>query len=122
MKTWHEILETAIHAPSPHNVQPWRIKIIDQNNAELFIDSTRTLPKEDMTGSFIILTMGMFIEALKILAAARGFNLSYELFQEPDRFTSAILEAKKSTLIPFAKLQMSAGESLENNYDENLFF
>ncbi len=122
MKTWHEILEIAIHAPSPHNVQPWRIKITDQTNAELFIDSRRTLPKEDVTGSFIILTMGMFIEALKILAAARGFNLSYELFQEPDWFTSAILEAKEYTLIPFAKLQLTAGESLEYNYDENLFF
>ncbi len=77
---WTKLLETAIHAPSPHNVQPWRIKIIDDTNAELYIDSRRTLPKEDVTGSFIILTMGMFIEALKILAAPRGFQLSYELF------------------------------------------
>lgn len=122
MKTWHEILEIAVHAPSPHNVQPWRVKITDQNNAELFIDSSRTLPKEDVTGSFIILTMGMFIEALKILAAARGFCLTYELFQEPDWFTSAILEAKKHTLIPFAKLKLTASETPEGKYDENLFF
>ncbi|MGI8641105.1 MAG: hypothetical protein ACR2MG_14315, partial [Pyrinomonadaceae bacterium] len=63
---WTKLLETAIHAPSPHNVQPWRVKIINETEAELYIDSRRTLPKEDITGSFIILTMGLFIEALSI--------------------------------------------------------
>jgi len=121
MKTWHEILEIAIHAPSPHNVQPWRVKIIDDRKAELYIDSRRTLPKEDVTGSFIILTMGMFIEALKILAAPKGFHLSYELFHEPDWFAPAILEIKEHDLIPFAKLRLKESEPVSSRYDEKLF-
>lgn len=122
MKIWNEILETAIHAPSPHNVQPWRVKIISETAAELYIDSRRTLPKEDVTGSFIILAMGMFIEALKILAAPKGFRLEYELFHEPDWFAPAILETTEHALIPFAKLELIESAPAANHYDENLFF
>ena len=71
MSVWHSLLESAIHSPSPHNVQPWRVRILNEYEADLFIDSDRTLPKEDPTGSFIILTMGLFIEALRLLAAHR---------------------------------------------------
>ncbi len=121
MKTWHEILEIAVHAPSPHNVQPWRVKIISDRAAELYIDSRRTLPKEDVTGSFIILTMGVFIEALKILAAPKGFHLSYELFHEPDWFAPAILDCKEHALIRFARLELIESEIVPSRYDENLF-
>lgn len=119
---WNDLLETAIHAPSPHNVQPWRVKIINETEAELYIDSTRTLPKEDVTGSFIILTMGLFIEALSILAERQGFRLTYELFHEPDWFAPAILEKNADWLIPFAKLKLTKAEIIENNYSEDLFF
>lgn len=123
MEIWRKILETAVHAPSPHNVQPWRVKISDERNAELYIDSTRTLPKEDATGSFIILTMGMFLEALKILAAGDGFDLSYELFHEPDWYAPAILETKLPTLLPFAKLNLSPSrEPTAPIYPPELFF
>jgi nitroreductase len=59
MSVWKSLLETAVHAPSPHNVQPWRVKIISDQAADLFIEKSRTLPKEDLSGSFIILTMGV---------------------------------------------------------------
>ena len=121
MEIWRKILTIAIHTPSPHNVQPWRIKIINETEAELYIDSSRTLPKEDLTGSFIILTMGMFIEALRVLAERIGFRLSYELFHEPDWYAPAILEIKEHLLIPFAKLYLVKGEIVLNIYDEDLF-
>ncbi len=119
---WTKLLETAIHAPSPHNVQPWRVKIINETEAELYIDSRRTLPKEDITGSFIILTMGLFIEALSISAEPEGFRLSYELFHEPDWYAPAILETKEQRLIPFTKLKLTKTEIIENNYSKDLFF
>ncbi len=118
---WENLLETAIHAPSPHNVQPWRVKINSETGAELFIDSKRTLPKEDITGSFIILTMGLFIEALSILAERKGFRLTYKLLHEPDWYAPAILEIKEKSLIPFAKLNLTKSEVIENNYTEDLF-
>lgn len=121
MGIWRNILSTAVHAPSPHNVQPWRVKILDDFNAELFIDSTRTLPKEDLTGSFIILTMGLFLEALKILAAQNNFALSYKLFHEPDWYATAILETAAPTLFPFATIKLTASEKSETQYTPDLF-
>jgi hypothetical protein len=121
MKIWHKILETALHAPSPHNVQPWRVKILDQQRAELFIDSTRTLPKEDTTGSFIILTMGMFLEAIDILARSERLKIEYELVHPPDWYAPAILETREPTL-PFARMRLIETEKAENIYEENLFF
>ena len=55
--------------------------------AELLIEKRRTLPKEDLTGSFIILTMGLFIEALTIVAANSSLKLDFQLIQPASQFT-----------------------------------
>lgn len=111
MSVWKTLLETAIHAPSPHNVQPWRVRIVSETQADLLIEKRRTLPKEDHTGSFIILTMGLFIEALTILAANRSLALSYELYQEPSQFTPEHIAKAKDELLPFAKLTIAGAGS-----------
>ena len=111
MSIWTDLLETAVHTPSPHNVQPWRIKILNETEADLFIDSARTLPKEDLTGSFIILTMGMFIEALRILAANKGFHLKYSNYHDPSWYASEILNTHGQVYLPFARLELSVAAS-----------
>ncbi|MDQ4122618.1 MAG: hypothetical protein M3209_14360 [Acidobacteriota bacterium] len=121
MEIWHKILQIALHAPSPHNVQPWRIKILDESRAELYIDSTRTLPKEDTTGSFIILTMGIFLEAVDILARREQLRIEYELAHPPEWYAPAILETKTPTLLPFARIELIKTDRSENPYDESLF-
>jgi len=125
MSVWKTLLETAIHAPSPHNVQPWRVRILSDDCADLLIEKRRTLPKEDPTGSFIILTMGLFIEALKILAANRSLNLHYELHQAPSQFTPEHIARAESELLPFARLSLKgdedSGERIKENYDDALF-
>src|ERR1700742_2549285 len=103
---WRDLLGTAIHAPSPHNVQPWRVRILSDSEAHLFIEKVRTLPKEDVTGSFIILTMALFIEALSILARNRGHNLEFEFLQTPSQFTPEIIEQTENELLPFARLSL----------------
>jgi nitroreductase len=108
MSVWIALLETGVHAPSPHNVQPWRVKILNDTQADLFIDSSRTLPKEDTTGSFIILTMGMFLEALRILAAGKGFHLEYSIYHEPAWYAHEILNKSRQQFLPFARLELSA--------------
>lgn len=121
MSIWHELLSVAVHAPSPHNVQPWRVKVVSDSVAELYIDSTRTLPKEDLTGSFIISTMGIFIEALNILAGNRGRAVQYELSTDTELIAPAILEIAEPTLIPFARLTLVAGKRSAPDHDEELF-
>jgi nitroreductase len=121
MSIWTDLLETAVHAPSPHNVQPWRIKILSETQADLFIDSARTLPKEDTTGSFIILTMGMFIEALRILAANKGFHLQHSIYHEPSWYAVEILNTTGQTLLPFARLELIATAPTESLADAAAF-
>ena len=140
MSVWKTLLETAIYAPSPHNVQPWRLRILSEDRADLLIEKRRTLPKEDPTGSFIILTMGLFIEGLRILAANRSFDLQYELYQELSQFTPEHIAKAKSDLLPFARLVLTrrqeqtaeAGDGIRRqeqtaraggtvNFDDSLF-
>jgi nitroreductase len=121
MNMWSTLLETAIHAPSPHNVQPWRIKLHSETEADLLIEKRRTLPKEDVTGSFIILTMGLFIEALSLLAANRSHRLHYELYQAPSEYTPEAIERAATPLLPFARLQLEADSVKPSPYPDALF-
>jgi hypothetical protein len=121
MSVWTTLLETAIHAPSPHNVQPWRLRITSDETADLLIERHRTLPKEDPTGSFIILTMGLFIETLTILAANRSLKLDYNLYQDVSQFTPAHIEKADDELLPFARLSLARGEVSKSKYDDSLF-
>lgn len=122
MSLWAILLETAIHSPSPHNVQPWRVRVINDSEADLLIDSDRTLPKEDPTGSFIILTMGMFLEALSLLAANHERWLDYRMFHEPDWYARTILETTTRTFLPFAHLTLTPAETVTKHaYDRPLF-
>ena len=121
MGVWHSLLESAVHSPSPHNVQPWRVRILNENEADLFIDSNRTLPKEDPTGSFIILTMGMFIEGLKQLAAHRGLRLEHNEYNAPSWYAEEIVRLREQTFLPFARLRLTADTNLWSKFDPALF-
>jgi hypothetical protein len=118
---WWTLLETAIQTPSPHNVQPWRIRLFSEREAELYIEGQRTLPKEDTTGSFILSAMGMFVEAIALLAAPRGFNLEYELLLAPEWFTQTAFRERKIDLLPFARLHLSPCSPRANLYPDTLF-
>jgi nitroreductase len=79
MQIWHRILEKAIRAPSPHNTQPWRVKILDSRHAVLYMDGRRMLPDEDRTGHFLLCAMGVFLSALDIAAGNAGVSLRFAL-------------------------------------------
>src|SRR6185437_13267267 len=121
MSVWRTLLETARYAPSPHNVQPWRLRVLSDNTADLFIEKHRTLPKEDTTGSFIILSMGIFIEALSIVAENSSLKLAFQLYQSPSAFTPERIAKAKGELLPFAKLTLESGPASESVYNNALF-
>lgn len=121
MSVWEEILETAVLSPSPHNVQPWRVRVLSDTEADLFIERRRTLPKEDPTGSFIIMTMGLFIEALAVAAANRSYALGHRLHRGPSEYTPEHIEAERDDLMPFARLTLEPDNSAGIDYDDALF-
>ena len=74
---WDRILQVARWTPSPHNTQLLEAAIIGRyRSGSIILDRSRTLPDEDVTGNFIQCAMGMFLEALGIVAAANeGYKL-----------------------------------------------
>jgi nitroreductase len=115
MSVWRTLLETARYAPSPHNVQPWRLRVLSDDTADLLIEKHRTLPNEDLTGSFIILSMGLFIEALSIVAENNSFKLTFQLHKSPSDFTPEHIAETAGELLPFARLSLEKaadGESV----------
>jgi hypothetical protein len=73
---WRELLEDARWAPSAHNTQPWKLRIIEEREAELLYDPERLLPDTDPTGRFMALTLGVFVESIVVASAARGYDLA----------------------------------------------
>jgi hypothetical protein len=108
--TWAPIIQTALRTPSPHNTQPWRLRIKDDFRATLFMERARMLPDEDTTGHFLRSAMGMFLESLRIVSANAGFALRYNLIH-PD---------VSAALIPFAELELKEG-SEPSQYPDSLF-
>jgi len=119
--TWRELLATAIRAPSPHNVQPWRVHVTSPTEAELRLEMHRTLPAEDVEGSFIILTMGLFVETLRIAAAARGLALDDQPLADLGDFTAARLATRTEAQIPFARLRLRPDTAILPTHDLSLF-
>lgn len=100
MKTlWREFLEYARFTPSPNNTQPWKFKIISENEAELYVDPSRLLPFEDKNHFLTICSLSMFIDNLSLAASHEGFKVEAD-------FLAKELDAKKSAPILFAKLNL----------------
>ena len=72
---WTELLEYARWSPSPHNVQPWKLKLLSETKADLYYDPTRLLPDEDPQGRFLLSGFGIFLESLAIAANPTGHTI-----------------------------------------------
>lgn len=75
-------LSYAILAPSPHNRQPWLIRLDGHDSMTIFCDMNRLLPETDPFNRQIVVGFGAFLELLRIAAAQDGFNLNVSLFPE----------------------------------------
>src|SRR5207247_1979814 len=99
-----DLVEDARLAPSPHNTQPWLVEVGDDEHALLHCRAERLLPVEDPGGRFLTCGMGIFVEALRVAAEARGLALAAEFFS-PD------LSASAAGDVPVARLALTPGAS-----------
>jgi hypothetical protein len=72
---WREIARYAVSCPSPHNTQPFRLRIINDAEAEIVFLPRRGLWVADPEGRFTWLTAGIFAEICSIAAHGLGFEL-----------------------------------------------
>jgi hypothetical protein len=78
MDGWREILDDARWAPSPHNTQPWLVRLLSPEAAELYAPRERLLPVEDPEGRFQTAAQGIFLEALDVAAGTLGLMVETE--------------------------------------------
>ncbi len=101
---WADLVEDARRAPSPHNTQPWLLEVENDRHALLLCRAERTLPVEDADGRFLTCGLGIFAEALRVAAEARGYELVEELLA-PD------LSARARGDVPVARLALNDGST-----------
>ncbi|GAB3616476.1 hypothetical protein GCM10027416_10330 [Okibacterium endophyticum] len=76
---WAGILEDARRYPSPHNSQPIKVRVDGDDEATVFYDLDLGLPAESFGIPFAHVCAGVFLESLRVVAAARGFRTVEDL-------------------------------------------
>jgi hypothetical protein len=77
------VVELACRAPSAHNTQPWRWRIIGDTAIELYADRTRQLPVADPDGRNLIISCGAALHHALEAARALGLAPTVELSPVP---------------------------------------
>jgi len=83
-----------VNAPSPHNTQSWKFKILNDNEMLFYIDQDILLPATDPSSRQIHIGAGCFIETLAIGVTAFGYETNIEYF--PDGYNSISDFGKKA--------------------------
>jgi len=89
-----------INAPSPHNTQSWKFKILGDTSMFLYVDEKILLPATDPPSRQIHIGAGSFIETLVIGATSLGYKSSVTYF--PDGYESE----KDFGIKPVAKIDL----------------
>ncbi len=99
----------AVLAPSPHNLQPWRIRLDGDDAATLFCDLDRRLPEADPFDRQTTIGFGCFLELARMAAAARGVAIEITPFPEgaPQGNRDGRLDSR-----PIARLRFTPREGI----------
>ena len=73
------VIELACRAPSVHNTQPWRWRLVDDKTIELYADRRRQLKVSDPSGRNLALSCGAAIHHGFVAAQALGLTSAIEL-------------------------------------------
>jgi hypothetical protein len=82
-RLWREAVEYARWTPSPHNIQPWRLRPLSPTSAELYCDPGSFLPTTDPSSAFTLMGLAMFVEYLAVALRPLGYSLRTEYVQRP---------------------------------------
>ena len=73
-------LSWAILAPSSHNMQPWKVDLSATDQVVLYPDLERMLPETDPFNRQITVSLGCFLELLRMAALEDGLAVEADLF------------------------------------------
>ncbi|KAA0693296.1 hypothetical protein DTW90_25935 [Neorhizobium sp. P12A] len=92
---WQTIATFAHKAPSPHNTQPFRLRIVDASTVEIVFVPRRGLWVADPAARFTWLTAGIFAEICSIAAHSLGYELQTR-FDHTPMYTNGDLETPQT--------------------------
>lgn len=105
---WLEILKYARWSPSPHNIQPWKLRVVSNKEAILCYDPKRLIPYTDPENRFMLMGLAIFVEYLSIAAEQHGFSVK-AVYRE------AFLDHHSSTIKPCATLTFESSDVTTQN-------
>lgn len=77
-----EILYYATLAPSSHNAQMWKVRIVSPDIIEVLLDSERTLPNVDPQNREAMISLGAFIENISQASRLHGLDADISILAE----------------------------------------
>lgn len=92
-------------APSGHNTQPWKVRIVDSHQWVILSDQTRWLPAVDPQQRETLLSIGAFIENLSVAAISHGYGIDMEVLADASNDTEVarVTLNKQNTKTNFLK-------------------
>jgi len=114
------LLHHASLAPSGHNTQPWRVKIVSENEWIIGWDKTRSLPAVDPENRELLLSIGTFCEALNIAAKSIGLECVKKVIAK-NAFSPELVKISFKTSAG-SNMQMNAltkRRTIRNGYQSN---
>ncbi|WP_312070477.1 hypothetical protein [Anaerotignum propionicum] len=73
-----QLIRGGIASSSSHNMQPWKIKIQDENTFSLYADMDKTLPIIDPENQQLLMSLGTFIGSVKETAKKKGLDMDVQ--------------------------------------------
>jgi hypothetical protein len=98
-----------LNAPSAHNTQAWKFKIINDTEMLMYVDETRLLPASDPPARQIHISCGCFLEALTIGCSGIGYEAAISLLPQGNYSLTEI--GKK----PVALVKLSENKNVAKN-------
>jgi hypothetical protein len=77
-----KLISYAMLAPSSHNIQPWLVKLTEEDRFDLYVDPSRLLPESDPPSRQTHISQGAFLEYLKIAASGLGVRAEIDHFPQ----------------------------------------
>jgi nitroreductase len=103
------VIELACRAPSVHNTQPWRWRVVDDQTIELYADRRRQLLVSDPIGRNLALSCGAALHHTSVAAEALGLTAAIELTpMSQDRDLLARIKLATSIPTPAALISLQA--------------
>jgi hypothetical protein len=122
--SWIELLEIAKWAPTIHNLQPQKLKIISKTEAHLFYNPKRLLPIGDPQSVFATVAMGIFIEYLSIAAGHFRYEVNLietfediSITQSEDKLFGRLKLSKRTEKEPLDRSLITKRRTSRRKYD-----